>query len=136
MLTSRIENVLATDRATTAAGVQVVSETVDELVLSLPLTPEHTNGVGVCHGGIIFLLADAASGMWANTAVDGSSWVTTDSQIRFVAPARPGDVLEARCRRRPSAATSTAQYETHVSVGQRLVAVVDATMVRRRRSEA
>ena len=136
MLTSRIEDVLATDRATTTAGVRVVSETADELVLSLTVTPEHTNGVGVCHGGIIFLLADSASGIWANTAAAGSSWVTTDSQIRFVASARPGDVLEARCRLRWSSGTSTAQYETRVRVGERLVAVVDATMTRLRRSES
>lgn len=122
-----VQAVLEKDPATRASGIEIVGAHADGIELTLTVSPEHGNSVGVCHGGVVFTLADAASGLLANSA-PGENWVTIDSQIRYTAPARQGDELLARCDRRWSTRSDFARFETKVFVGDSLIAIVDATM--------
>ncbi|NND74076.1 MAG: hotdog fold thioesterase [Ilumatobacter sp.] len=62
-------------------------------VVSMTVTEEMTNGLDVCHGGLLFTLADTAMAHAAN-AGDERSFATTAS-IEWLLPARTGDRLVA-----------------------------------------
>lgn len=61
--------------------------------MSMTVGPQHANCHGICHGGFIFTLADAAFGYASNT--HNIRTVSAQNAITFVAPARPGDRLRA-----------------------------------------
>lgn len=61
-------------------------------------TPEHTNPVGLVHGGLLTTLMDYALGAIAWEAVDRRACVTVQLDTHFVSAARPGQFLEARGR--------------------------------------
>jgi acyl-CoA thioesterase len=51
------------------------------------------NGHDICHGGIVFTLADSAFALACNSGDDAA--VAAACDVVFVAPARVGDVLVA-----------------------------------------
>ncbi len=53
---------------------------------------EHANAHGICHGGIMFLLADAAMGRASNTAAPS---LASHAEIDFLAPVPVGSRLRA-----------------------------------------
>jgi len=60
------------------------------------VTRRHCNSMGICHGGMLMTLADMAAATGANLAhgvVAGSP--TVHLNIDFIAPARPGEWIEA-----------------------------------------
>jgi len=60
------------------------------------VTEHHCNSMGMCHGGVLMTLADITAATGANLAhgvVSGSPTVHMD--IDFIAPARPGEWIEA-----------------------------------------
>jgi acyl-CoA thioesterase len=59
----------------------------------LQIQPEHLNGLGKTHGGIIFLLADTVFAYACNSR--GVQTVAANCNISFNAPANLGDVLTA-----------------------------------------
>jgi uncharacterized protein (TIGR00369 family) len=56
--------------------------------------PEHTNPMGLIHGGLITSLADAAMGNAVRSL--GIKGVTVDMSTAFIAAARVGDTIFAR----------------------------------------
>lgn len=67
--------------------------------LRMPVRPDMQNGHGICHGGVIFLLADTALA-YASVAPDpGQTNVAASATITFTRPAHPGEVLLATCQR-------------------------------------
>lgn len=56
----------AKDRFATNAGVVIDSVTEDEVLCSMPITPEHLNAGGTVQGGAIFTLADLAFAVHSN----------------------------------------------------------------------
>lgn len=86
------------DRDAVAHGLQIeIERAVDgSATASLTVTPAMSNGLGTCHGGIIFSLADTAMGH-ASNAGDARSMATTAS-IEWVKAARVGDRLTATSR--------------------------------------
>lgn len=96
-VTPAAQSMWAEDQASTAAGIQVDRAVAGESIVRLAVEPRHCNGLGVCHGGLIFTLADTAMALATNAGPDDS--LATNAEIDFVAAARPGDVLTARCRR-------------------------------------
>lgn len=58
--------------------------------------PDHTNVIGTMHGGIVFTLADAAFGF--AQAPRNEHIVSADAEIRFLAPAKAGQRLEAEAK--------------------------------------
>jgi acyl-CoA thioesterase len=52
-----------------------------------------TNGHGICHGGLVFALADSAFAFACNS--HGANTVAAGAAIEFLRPAREGDLLTA-----------------------------------------
>jgi acyl-CoA thioesterase len=57
-----------------------------------------SNGHGICHGGLVFALADTAFALACNSGDDDA--VAAACDVVFVAPARTGDVLVAEAEAR------------------------------------
>jgi acyl-CoA thioesterase len=63
---------------------------------TLTVRDDMVNGHGICHGGMIFSLADTTFAVACNSW--GPVTVAAGCDIVFIAPARLGDVLVAECR--------------------------------------
>ena len=63
-------------------------------VFSMPVREDMLNGLGICHGGITFALADTAFAFACNSR--NRKTVALNCTINFVGPARAGDVLHAK----------------------------------------
>jgi 3-hydroxybutyryl-CoA dehydrogenase len=62
-------------------------------MVRMRVRPEMVNGHGVCHGGLIFTLADSAFAVACNT--HNRRTVAQGADITFLAPAHEGDDLLA-----------------------------------------
>jgi acyl-CoA thioesterase len=84
------------DRASAWFGMTL--EAVDEgsATLSLDVAPHHTNGLGACHGGVIFALADSAFAFACNSR--NQATVAQHNSITYLAPGKLGDRLIATAR--------------------------------------
>ncbi len=76
--------------------IEIERAVAGEASASMTVTETMTNGLGTCHGGIIFSLADTVMGH-ASNAGDEKSLATTAS-IEWVKAARQGDRLTATSR--------------------------------------
>ena len=74
-------------------GLEVTSVAPNAATVRMTVRPEMVNGLGVCHGGIAFSLADSALAFASNT--HGRVTVSIENSIRYPAPIAPGDVLTA-----------------------------------------
>ena len=84
------------DRVAHELQIEILRAAAGEATVAMTVTDAMTNGLGTCHGGIVFSLADTAMGH-ASNAGDERSLATTAS-IEWVKAARPGDRLTATCR--------------------------------------
>ena len=84
------------DRASPWFGMALVTVEEGRAVLSLTVEEHHTNGHGICHGGVTFALADSAFAFACNSR--NQSTVAQHNTISFMAPARLGDKLTAEAR--------------------------------------
>lgn len=67
-------------------------------VVTMTVRDDMVNGLDICHGGLIFSLADSAMAFATNSY--NSYAVATNAEIDWVAPARRGDVLTATATER------------------------------------
>lgn len=90
------EAMWSNDRASLWFGMKI--DEVDEgfASLSLKIEPHHTNGHGICHGGVTYALADSAFAFACNSRNQSS--VAQHNSMTYVAPAKLGDQLTARAR--------------------------------------
>ena len=86
----------AEDHASAWLGMQIESMEEGAATLSLTVEKHHTNGHGICHGGITFSLADSAFAFACNSRNQRA--VAQHNTITYVAPARLGDRLTASAR--------------------------------------
>jgi acyl-CoA thioesterase len=84
---------LATDRVGPALGMRLVKIAPGTCTLAMPVRTDMGNGHGICHGGMIFTLADSAFAFACNSG--GGSCVAATGSIDFLAPAHVGDELTA-----------------------------------------
>lgn len=84
----------AADRGSRTLGIELLETGDGRAVTRLAITNDMLNGLDLCHGGIIFALADTALAFAANSNGEGA--VTLDATIGYRRPARDGDVLTAR----------------------------------------
>lgn len=82
------------DRASNAAGVSLVEAGPGTATVEMTVTKEHVNGFDICHGGVVFTLADTAFALACNS--HGPMTVAAGADITFCKAAAPGDVLTAR----------------------------------------
>jgi uncharacterized protein (TIGR00369 family) len=75
----------------TWAGMEVVEASAGEVTVAMDVLDRHVNLQGLVHGGMIAILADTACGLSIRSAMEaGRLHVTTDMDIHYLAPARPG----------------------------------------------
>jgi acyl-CoA thioesterase len=86
----------ANDRASQALGMEIIEVAPGRAKLKMPVRADMVNGVGVCHGGYIFTLADSAFAFACNSY--NRMTVAQHCAITFHAPGREGDVLIATAR--------------------------------------
>ena len=88
----------ANDRASQNLGMALLSVAAGGASVSMTVRPDMTNGHGICHGGIIFTLADSAFAFACNS--HGPATVAAAVSIDFLTPAKVGDVLTAVAKER------------------------------------
>lgn len=101
------------DRATKFLGMELVEVTPGRARLTMTVQPDMVNGHGLCHGGMIFTLADSAFAYACNSY--NQNTVASACGVDFLAPARVGDVLEAEAAER-SLAGRTGVYDVTVRI--------------------
>ena len=86
----------ASDDASKWMGITIAEVAPGRAVLTLTVEQHHTNGHDICHGGVIFTLADSAFAFACNSY--NKVAVAQHNMISFIAPGRLGDVLVAEAR--------------------------------------
>lgn len=111
----------ARDHACQALGMRLEAIGPGRAVMSMPVRADMVNGHAICHGGLIFTLADSAFAYACNS--HNHNTVASACHIDFLAPARQGEVLEAEAVERALAGRSGV-YDITVRVrGGRTVAL-------------
>ena len=113
LATAASEAMWQRDATAQALGMERLSVTPGQATLRMLVRPDMVNGHHICHGGMIFSLADTAFAYSCNSY--NLNTVASACHIDFLAPAREGDVLEAVAVER-SAAGRTGVYDVTVSV--------------------
>ncbi|HEX6232644.1 MAG TPA: hydroxyphenylacetyl-CoA thioesterase PaaI [Jiangellaceae bacterium] len=83
----------AQDAASQAMGMSLDEVRPGYARLTMRVRDDMVNGHRICHGGLVFALADSAFAFACNSY--GPVTVAQDCDIVFVLPARLGDVLTA-----------------------------------------
>jgi len=96
MLDAAILEMLARDASLEPLGIEVVLATEGRAVAEMTVTAQMANGHGICHGGIVFALADTAFACAANSVA--SDVATADAGITYLAPSRVGMRLRAEAK--------------------------------------
>jgi len=111
----------ARDNATQALGMTLAAIGPGSATMTMPVRADMVNGHQLCHGGLIFTLADSAFAYACNSY--NVNTVASAGSIDFLAPAREGEVLEAIATER-STSGRTGVYDVAVRVqGGRQVAL-------------
>src|SRR4051812_22165402 len=86
------------DAASQMLGMRVVRIAPGYAELSMSVRSDMVNGHAICHGGLIFTLADSAFAFACNSY--NLATVASGCSIDFLAPAHEGDDLRATARER------------------------------------
>jgi len=81
------------DEAARALGMTIRSVAPGEATLSMRVRADMLNGHAICHGGLIFAIADTAFAYACNSYNDNT--LAAAASIEFLSPARLGDLLTA-----------------------------------------
>ncbi len=85
-----------TDLASQHLGMQIEHIAPGQARVSMMVTEKMVNGLGTCHGGYIFTLADSSFAFACNSA--NQRTVGQHATITYIAPAVLGDRLIAQAR--------------------------------------
>lgn len=106
------EEMEANDRIYHRLGMRAVEVGPGRAVLEMTVREDMLNGHDICHGGMIFSLADTAMAIAANSF--NQTAVASSADITFLESARQGVVLRAETEQR-SLRKRTALYDVTVS---------------------
>lgn len=81
------------DRAAQALGMRIDAVRPGYARLAMAVRPDMVNGHHICHGGMIFSLADTAFAYACNSY--NKNTVASACHIDFLAPGKEGEMLEA-----------------------------------------
>jgi acyl-CoA thioesterase len=90
---SQVQSLYRTDQASRSLGVEIIDVAPGRVRTEMTVRGDMVNGHGMCHGGIIFALADSAFAFACNTY--GVPMVAAGASIEFLAPAMSGERLAA-----------------------------------------
>jgi acyl-CoA thioesterase len=96
--TDSVEEMWAADTASRWLGIQLDELADGRAGVRMTVSDWMLNGHGICHGGLVFALADTAFALACNSGEAAA--VASACDIVFVAPARRGDSLVAEARER------------------------------------
>ena len=113
------EAMYAADRASQHLGITISDVGPGRATARMTVTETMVNGHGLCHGGLVFTLADTAFAFACNT--HGTVTVAAGADVVFVAPARLGDELVAVAAERQRG-RRTGIYDVTVRRGDEVVA--------------
>jgi len=99
------------DRAAQALGLKVEAIGPGHARLTMKVRGDMVNGHHICHGGLIFSLADTAFAYACNSY--NKNTVASACHIDFLAPGKEGDTLEAEAVEM-SAAGRTGVYDVTI----------------------
>ncbi|MBR9910065.1 MAG: hydroxyphenylacetyl-CoA thioesterase PaaI [Gammaproteobacteria bacterium] len=88
-----VEVMMAEDSASRALGMQVIATGECRAEVSMTVREDMVNGHSMCHGGMIFTLADTAFAFACNS--QNQAAVAASCTIDYLRPAQLGDVLTA-----------------------------------------
>ena len=74
------------DKASPALGMEIVSVAAGRATIAMTVGPTMVNGLDVCHGGLIFTLADSACAFASNSYNQRA--LLQSGQITLFAPAK------------------------------------------------
>jgi acyl-CoA thioesterase len=110
---------IESDAASRMFGIKLLDYGEGWARAQMTVTDEMVNGHGICHGGVIFSLADTTFAYACNSW--GPVTVAAGADIAFIAPGRKGDTLTAEARVRARYGRNGI-YDVTVSCGDQLVA--------------
>ncbi len=90
---SVVAGMLEKDEFTRWLGAEVLDVAPGRATLRMKVRPEMLNGFGVCHGGVVFSLADSALAFACNSS--GKVTVSIENSISYPVSTRDSDVLTA-----------------------------------------
>jgi acyl-CoA thioesterase len=90
---SVVQSMYRTDRASQNLGLEILDVAPGGVRICMTVRQEMVNGHGLCHGGIIFTLADSAFAFACNS--HGEPMVAAGANIEYLAPTRAGELLTA-----------------------------------------
>jgi len=93
-----VVRMLADDAASRALGIEVSEAAGGNATARMRVREDMVNGHGIVHGAFVFAVADTAFACACNS--HGPVTVAAAVDVTFVAPARVGDLLEARAHER------------------------------------
>lgn len=99
------------DHAAQALGIRIEAVTPGSARLSMSVRPDMVNGHAICHGGLIFALADTAFAYACNAY--NQNTVASACNIDFLAPGLQGQTLVAEAIER-SLSKRTGVYDVTV----------------------
>ena len=112
---------VAGDRVFHALGMRKVAVAPGHAVLEMTVREDMLNSHELCHGGLIFTLADTAFAIAANAT--NQTTLLAGAGFDLVAPARLGETLRAEARERWQGKRSGIYDVTVTGDGGRLVAL-------------
>jgi acyl-CoA thioesterase len=116
---ARAHSMWADDAASRALGMDLLDVRTGYARVRMAVTESMTNGHGVCHGGLVFALADSAFAVACNTY--DLPTLAAAADIVFVAAVRSGDELVAEAVERVRFGRSGV-YDVTVRRGREVVA--------------
>jgi acyl-CoA thioesterase len=87
------DRMYANDTASRALGIEIEIPETGSAIATMTVRPDMTNGFDLCHGGLIFTLADTAFAFACNAYDDVT--VAGSGTVEFLRPAYEGDMLRA-----------------------------------------
>ena len=114
-----VQTMLASDAASRMFGIEVLGYGEGWARAQVTVRDDMVNGHGICHGGVIFSLADTVFACACNSW--GPVTVAAGADIVFVAPGRIGDVLTAEARMRARYGRNGV-YDVTITRGDQLIA--------------
>ncbi|HJS33494.1 MAG TPA: hydroxyphenylacetyl-CoA thioesterase PaaI [Alphaproteobacteria bacterium] len=92
------EGMFKRDHAAHTLGIELIDIQPGYARMSMKVRPDMVNGHDICHGGLIFALADTAFAYACNSG--NKTTVAQSCVVTFLSAARTGDVLTATATER------------------------------------
>jgi acyl-CoA thioesterase len=88
-----VQALYAGDAASKRLGIEILEVAPGRVRIAMIVRPDMVNGHGICHGGLLFTMADSAFAFACNS--HGVAMVAAGAAIEFLAPAPLGERLIA-----------------------------------------